>query len=174
MFLVIVHDALRQLEPVFNRPVDTGGQKNVRAAELPAEQETVISDHRRDRLELIHEVLLGSLARGRRLTIEARKCRMATDHVKRVRIELRHDEKAPLVQLGPRLRAPGHVDARRWLERLADILDNRGALRDYHVAMPEHWHLVPWIDLQEFIGVRLATTWMNRAEPVIESHLHQH
>ena len=64
-------------------------------------------------------------------------------------VELGHDEEAPLVELGALGRVARHVDVRRRLECFADVLDDRGALADDEVAVPQDRHLVARIELEE-------------------------
>src|SRR5262245_16401447 len=99
---------------------------------------------------------------------------MPADEVKRSRIELRHDEVAPLVEPHPADRVARHVHARRRLECFAQVLDDRRALGDDHVAVPQHRNFMPRIDLEELGLQRLAAARMHREVLVVESHLGEH
>src|SRR5882672_11664512 len=106
-------------------------------------------DTRRHRLQVVQEVRFCAFNRGWRGAVSLFQPFMSADHVERACIELRDNEKAPLVESGATLAVIRSIHSPETREPFAQILDNRGALGEDERTMLEHGNFVSGIELLE-------------------------
>src|SRR5690242_16242377 len=99
---------------------------------------------------------------------------MAPHHVERASVKFRHDEVTPFMQPRPADRVRRHIEIRRSLKGLAQVLNNCGALGENKAAVPKNRDLVSRIQLQEFFCHGLAGARLNGMKLVLEIQFEEH
>src|SRR5262245_18114821 len=126
------------------------------------------SDLRSHGFNIVEEVVFCRLDRGGSCAIDLLQSVVAPDHIQRARVELRHDEVAPLVQSSPPHGVARYIYLHSRRKGFAEVLENRGALSYYQRPMAQHRNLVPRIEPLEFVGVGLAGPRLDRMTLVVQ------